>query len=416
MKHLFLILSFLFFLSNTIFAMANYERGYIITLKGDTINGFLFYQKSQNAAKQCVFKETLESDSKTYRPGEIASYRFIDGKFYISKQITTSPDPKQKVVFLEFLIKGISSIFYFIDKDGEYYYIEKEPYGLIELSEPIRISGNFILPTHYKGKLKMVMADCPDIVSEINDSKLNYSSLVELAKEYHNKVCKNESCIIYERKSIPIKLNFGILFGPSLSQYKFGNKFKSNYGTGYQMGISVNFKNVIFSNERVYFSVDLLLENENRFTLKPFDNAQEYTYLNYKGVDYKMLPHDNLVHDVTLALSTDFKLISLKLPLMVNYEYDLKKLSLKTGFGIVNKFVLSYNKELKMPDFEKQYGKTINTYFNGLIGKIGIEKKMSKGDALFANLTYEYLLPFNAANQFLRIMDKEFGLHLGYSF
>ena len=229
MKHLFLILSFFTFLSNTVFAITNYERGYIITLKGDTIYGFLLNQKSQNAEKQCVFKETLNSESKTYKPGEIASYRFIDGKFYISKQITISPNPKQKVVFLEFLIKGISSIYYFIDKSGEYYYIEKEPYGLIELSEPIRISGNFILPPLYKGKLKVIMADCPDIVSEINDSKLNYSSLVELAKDYHNMVCKNESCIIYERKSVPIKLIWGISFGPSLSQYKFGDKFKSNY-------------------------------------------------------------------------------------------------------------------------------------------------------------------------------------------
>ena|ERR1035437_96762 len=179
------------------------------------------------------------------------------------------------------------------------------------------------------------------------------------------------------------------------------------------MGISVNFKNVIFSNERVYFSVDLLLKNENKFTLKPFDNGQEYTFLNYNGFNYTVLPHDNLEN---YALITDFRLFSLKLPLIINYKYDLKKLSLITGFGITNKFVLSYNKELKAPDFEKEYGKTINTYFNGLIGKIGIEKKLSDGNTLFANLTYEYLLPINAVNEVLRITDNEFGLHLGCSF
>ena len=69
-------------------------------------------------------------------------------------------------------------------------------------------------------------------------------------------------------------------------------------------------------------------ENENKFTFKPFSNSQESTYLKYKGVDYKMYAHYS-TDNVTSSLDVNLKMISLKLPIMFNYEYDMEKLVLK---------------------------------------------------------------------------------------
>ena len=41
---------------------------------------------------------------------------------------------------------------------------------------------------------------------------------------------------------------------------------------------------------------------------------------------------------------------------------------------------------------------------------------MSKGNSLIANLTYEYMLPPSGVNEFLRIIDNDFAVHLGYHF
>jgi hypothetical protein len=158
---------------------SNYKRGYIISLKGDTIQGYLLPQNSINASKKCNFRETPDADEKVYSPSEISAYRFIDGKYFVVRQITDAENQTTQNVFMEFFIKGVVSIYYYVDYLGEHYYIEKEPYGLRELSDPIRTnSSGQITPSLYKGKLRSLMADCPEVQSGISDAKLNYSSLV----------------------------------------------------------------------------------------------------------------------------------------------------------------------------------------------------------------------------------------------
>jgi hypothetical protein len=194
-----------------------YKEGCILNLKGDTIKGFLLVQKGKNASEKCLFKQTIDGESKTYNPNEIAGYRYSNSKYYISKEINIDSINK-KIVFLEFLIKGTASVYYYFD-NAEHYYIEKDPNGLIELSEKERLyhdekkGGTFIVPSKYKNKLTVVMQDCPGISEEIKNSRLNHKSLIKLTKDYHEKVCNSESCIIYERDNTSPKVKFGVLMG-----------------------------------------------------------------------------------------------------------------------------------------------------------------------------------------------------------
>ncbi len=60
-------------------------------------------------------------------PGDIIAYRFIDGKYYISREVNN------KKVFLECLIKGKVNIYYLRDDYGNHYYIDKDNMKLAEL-------------------------------------------------------------------------------------------------------------------------------------------------------------------------------------------------------------------------------------------------------------------------------------------
>ena len=66
-------------------AQRNFKSGYIITLTGDTIKGYIDSRGDIKNYKRCVFKENEENSSAEYSPEEIRAYRFIDGKFFISK-------------------------------------------------------------------------------------------------------------------------------------------------------------------------------------------------------------------------------------------------------------------------------------------------------------------------------------------
>lgn len=414
MRNLILILALVNFINFNLSASNIIKSGYIINEKGDTIIGYLVEQNSINSSKKCIFKRTPEGDKIVYKPNEIEGYRFTDGKYYISKQIGPDSDQAKKTVFMEFFIKGIACIFYYVDEKGEHYYIEKTPFGLVELSDlDLTPENSKKGESIYKGKLKIIMADCPEIGNEINNTQLTYSSLVKLSKVYHNRVCTTESCIIFERKATPVKINFGIVVGLSDNNYKFGSELWSDHRLGYQAGVTMKLKNILFPNEKLSFSVDVLIEKDATYTMKPFDNHR-YVHVTYEGSDYVLTSFPN--NQTIQELPVDLKLIDLKIPLLYNYNFDFHKMSLVPGIGITNKFILSSNKEFKIKNFDDQYGRTIQKYMIGFVGKIGFEKKILNTRTLCFNFLYEYMADPFAVNSLLRLTENKLTFQAGFRF
>ncbi len=77
--------------------------------------------------------------------------------------------------------------------ESEHYYIETDKQQLIELSEPEEYfttnDGIFVKRKKYKGNLLATLSDCPEVYSEIRQMDLGHSSLIKLAKRYHQKMC-----------------------------------------------------------------------------------------------------------------------------------------------------------------------------------------------------------------------------------
>jgi len=414
MKQLLIVLTLLLLTNHDLSANNTFKSGYIINLKGDTIHGYLLEQSSINASKRCIFKNKPEGDKLVYKPNDIFGYRFNEGKYYISKQIDSNQDQVKVTVFMEFLIKGIASIYYFVDDEGEHFYIEKTPFGLVELSDSdMNTYDDKQDALIYRGKLNVIMADCPEIKNEINNTQLNYSSLVKLSKDYHNRVCTTESCIIYEREATPATVNFGITLGISVNKYKFGSELVSDYRPDYQVGLSMRIKNVLFANDKLSMSMDLLFEIDSKYTMKPVSDKR-YVHVSYDGVEYILTSFP--LYYTLQELPVDLKLFNLKIPLIVSYTFDFPKFSIVPGIGITNKFILSNNKEFKIENFEIQYGRTIQPYLIGLTGKIGLEKKLLNSKAVSLTILYEYLADPFAVNSLLRLTESKFTFQAGFRF
>jgi len=210
MKHKQLLLGLLF-IGGSLNAQTDFRPGYIVKLNNDTVFGTIDYRGDKLMGEVCRFKKN-ESETN-YSPNDISEFRFIDSKYFVSKKIDG------KNVFLEFLIKGKVGIYYLRDYKGDHYYLEKDSIPITEI--PYEKGIKYVENTAYWheskrhiGVLNYFMQDAPDLQKRIASLKEpTHENLISLAEDYHNKVCKDRACIIYEKKINLFQLNIDIVGG-----------------------------------------------------------------------------------------------------------------------------------------------------------------------------------------------------------
>lgn len=206
------------------YAQNSYQPGYYISNNQDTVYGQIDNRGDLRNGRICSFRSGEDGETMQYSPDQIESYRFEDGKFYISREIENVDE--REWVFLEYLVNGISSLYYRRGEKADHYYIETREGDLIELTNDdivfeqdgktySRKSGLFI------GQLKSTFSDAPEIQKELDYAKFNHNSLIQLTSEYHDYVCDGEVCIIYEKKPPAIRIGVGPVIGFGTSGLKF---------------------------------------------------------------------------------------------------------------------------------------------------------------------------------------------------
>jgi len=247
--------SFFLFTNVLAFSQADFRKGYIITTSNDTINGEINYQGDLLNSNKCLFRKSKGDLITEYSPYDILGYRFIEsGKFYISKNI--SSEKGQRTIFLEYLIKAKVNVYYYRDEDGikDHYLINKDTSKIIELpplENLVNANGGQYLEENSRSIyiLKYFLSDCPDIYSKIEQIRIDHKPLIDLAKTYHQKICKTEQCIVYQKKLPPITIHIEPFAG--VTHYIGVNNFISEFG-----GLLYIWLPRI--NEKIYFKTGLI--------------------------------------------------------------------------------------------------------------------------------------------------------------
>jgi hypothetical protein len=114
---------------------------------------------------------------------------------------------------------------------GEHYLIEKNDGKLVEMKnedKEIEIDGKgkyLFNPKNYIGVLNAVFSDCKELRNPIMEAELNHKSLIGIVKDYHSYVCKDEKCIVYEKKIPFVRIEFAPTLGYNVTGIRFnGNK------------------------------------------------------------------------------------------------------------------------------------------------------------------------------------------------
>ena len=223
MKRLYSLLILMPVYIGCIQAQRDFREGYIITNRQDTIYGWIDYRGDVRNAKICSFRETEAGQTTDYTPSDIVAYRFTDSKFYVSKDIGSADAPK--LVFLEYLVNGLAKLYYYRDDNtSDIYFIEKEGqfHELKIDKKEIEVDRKTGIKTvkSYIGVLKATL-NVWEMSNEIDKADLNHSSLVNIAKNYHQYVCTDGSeCIVYEKKKPFMAIRIGPVVGADLSVFK----------------------------------------------------------------------------------------------------------------------------------------------------------------------------------------------------
>jgi len=282
-----LIIIALLLLYGSVQAQRDFRRGYIITSQQDTVYGWIDYRGDIRNAKICSFKKTENEQATDYSPSDIAAYRFADSKYYVSRNIGSDDAPHQ--VFLEYLVNGMAKLYYFRD-DGsnDRYFIENNGH-FIELKadeKEVEIDGIAQKTTvkTYVGVLKATF-NVWEMNNEIDKVKLEHSSLINIAKDYHHYVCTDGSeCIVYEKKKPLMAVRIGPALGADLSMLKArvndGEKYTFDPSTNLTVGVNLNFW-MPRLNEKIFLQMQVMYTKYYFFLA--YENPPTYTDIHIRG-------------------------------------------------------------------------------------------------------------------------------------
>jgi hypothetical protein len=412
-----LILIFFIILTLEAHPQGGFIKGYIIANNGDTANGEILFRNSKKASTECTFRKRQNDSTFKFSPGEISGYILIGKRAFVSKAIIK--DSKSIPVFLELFVKGKASLYYYCDQDGDHYFIENEGREIVEITESPKTiqtySGTYEVPPDYKKKLEYVFSDCEEIKPKIASSRLNSESLVRLIEEYNRIVRPTEECIVSDRESGKLKLEYRPFIGFAINKYNFGDRLITNYGHSVQIGIGFNIKNIVQSNNRYSLDIDFVLESDNIYELSKYDKTDVYGEIVWYNQKYYMINSLGTFFTVP-KLKVDFGIWALRVPIKVNYSFFIKRITLSLSGGITERIILKQNKNLDYEWFSKQYGATFNDVFVGPTGGIKIDYNLKNKHAFFGEFYIEYLVDPFALQQFLRLQMTQSAIRFGYRF
>lgn len=389
MKKLLTNLAFIFVFTTTMIAQADYRKGYVVKLNGDTLFGFVNFQKEAVNNSTCNFKRFDIAIPVNYSPEKLKAYGIFGGKQYLSANI------HGKQIFIEYLVKGKLSLLY-LNRGGEHFYIYSENTKLVELKAGKTLDPNDNqVYDRYKDFLSEKLKP-GDYSNLIQNSRLDIRSLVGLISSYNENL--NFAYVVPERpkgKSLvkdynllgTNKFHVGIMGGTSL--YKFAPSVKKDlyfYMTNADFGWDPSPIEGIF----VKWNVSRARPQWSFQTNLLYHEVSLYGFSKHAKPTNK----DLMLYDDVFV---DFK--EMKIQFQVNYAL------LKSNFNVLPHFGIGTSKRFS-PTFLRYY-EELNTTNNIVkssefrdvevkgseyvaIGGITFEYKLSDARSVFMNLDYEY--------------------------
>lgn len=338
MKKLLLFILSGMFLASYAFGQENYQKGYVITSKSDTVQGFVNYRNWGINPGQISFKKTLNGKKVMYNPMNIRSF-YVHNETYVSAIVKSETSSRNIInfmsdsagiitrtdtTFLMVLARGSKSLFFFkndlnienfyVLQDGKPELLEYKKYIAANKGSDLNVQNYLKENRKYVGQLLLYMRDCQKLRSQISSTAYTRESLNRLFQNYYK--CKHEN-ITQIAKVEKAKLKFGILAGISNSNVSFSGDGVP-YATNASFNTSMNFTGGII--------VDLIMPRN----LHEWSVHNEITYISFEPTgqsgQYKV----------------GFGYSAIAINDMARFNYSFGKFSAFVDAGVSNGIILKY--------------------------------------------------------------------------
>lgn len=377
-----------------VLAQGSWEEGFVITQKADTIYGFLENNDIKANLQFCNFRKTINGTVSRYEASDIRGYRFTEGKFFITKRMD-DPDFKEPV-FMEYLINGQANIYRFVN---ERFFIETVD-GLEELKnseELVEYKGDkyMKLKKEYVLLLNYFMREA-NMRNQIESVKFNSKSLISIAKKYHERVCDDEACIVYEKSIANKELRFRFSGGSSFSSYNFGLISDTNIGAGISGGVGVELRKLSPWVEKLSLSIDILLTRHSTFRIKsindeigvPVTFEGEYFVLS-RNRNASYVGNDDISAPVAGSAEVAINPVTLKMPIVFNYYFNKGTLSPYVGVGGLVALELQQNEDFIYHYYLSNLDTSMPFSHFGGVARFGVAYRLNSGKEIAFETNFE---------------------------
>lgn len=232
--------------SKGLYAQDNLKEGYILTLKGDTVKGFIDVKDWGMNPEKVHFKSSPSDDGAFYGPYDIKEFGmgtdifeggFVDVEVSSREQSNLNYNAdlllEKNLVFLQTLIKGPKSLYVYGRAVYDQFYIKTDStFELLAYKKFLKDvksqgqSTNTVVVENkrYVGQLIIYLEDCPGIKSVLSSTQYNQEGLEKVFREYYK--CKGTNFKKIKAKR-NISFKFGGTTGLNLSSLDF-NYFRQN--------------------------------------------------------------------------------------------------------------------------------------------------------------------------------------------
>lgn len=377
-----ILLFFLCFSINHILsAQKNFTEGYVVTLNGDTIPGFINVKDFNLNYEQCQFQPENSKEKKTYAPRDIMGYGLGDYAYFISEAIS-DVEPEKPSKFVEVLITGHLSLF----KYKEHFIFQKDtlPYVVLIGSPSIREQNGVYINVKanlaHVGLLTYLFKDCPDIVISASNTIVNRGKLMKFTRQFN--YCKGVESKTYSKKKKLVKFTPSVYANMGSTKLMYDESINKN-GDHFLRGVDA----VENSIGQFGFGAGFILPRIS-------DRLMVELGLNFSSFDYSrvyVMPlslGNNIVGEQIDDVKLAGKLV--KIPLMLQYTFlPRSKTSpyIRAG-AIFQSHQYEETGRAKQVIYqsyqtEDYFDYQISNPFPGLSLAIGVEQKIGKHIGIF---------------------------------
>jgi hypothetical protein len=308
-----------------------------------------------------------EGKTTEYSPYQVTQYGLANGTEYVARDIELQGFSRR--VFLEQIVKGKATLYYYVDSQNSLYFIEKDSTTLSVIPK-----NNNKSDTRLSDFLKEISGDCHAVGEAAGSVKHNRLYLTRFVESYNN-------CTAM---ALP-QIRYGLILGaggrkPVLS----GNNsdrplsyFDYRYQIAPAAGLFVNLP-VLLSNYSV--RIELLYSRSS------------YSY---------SASTDEIKYDIEGAIN------SLKMPLMLRYSHPAPRYRPYINGGLVFAYNIMTDLDLRQESIDgtpvipvSDYSAFVKKMQPGFTAGGGLEYRVSKKYSIFIDLRYDYLASM-AAGSFL---------------